>query len=252
MSFAYPKILPEVYWISQKESFTAGILVIESTALKIGAWGRIFKRLFDIILSAFGLIFLLPLYIIISLIIKWEDPSGPVIFKNKRIGYDGNEFSLYKFRYMYWKYCVNDAYGVSAHTDEALKFEEELKKISDGRDGPLYKIKDDPRKTKIWRIIEKLSLDELPQLWNVFIWDMSLVGPRPHQPREVKLYDEHHYQVLTVKPWITGMAQVFWRDKNTFEDEIRYDVYYIEHYSLLLDFLIIAKTMLVIINRALH
>ena len=149
MSFAYPKILPEVYGISQKESFTAGILVIESTALKIGAWGRIFKRLFDIILSAFGLIFLLPLYIIISLIIKWEDPSGPVIFKNKRIGYDGNEFSLYKFRYMYWKYCVKDAYGVSAHTDEALKFEEELKKTSDGRDGPLYKIKDDPRKTKI-------------------------------------------------------------------------------------------------------
>lgn len=250
VSFSYPKILPEVYWITQKESFTAWMLVIESTALKIGAWWRIFKRFFDILFSWFGLILLSPILIIIWILIKWEDPSWPIIFKNRRIWYGSKEFSLYKFRYMYWKYSVKDAYGVNAQDDEALKYEEELRKTSDGREGPLYKIKNDPRKTRIWRIIEKLSLDELPQLWNVFIWDMSLVWPRPHQPREVQEYDEHHFQLLTIKPWITGMAQVFGRDKNTFEDEVRYDIYYIEHYSLLLDFLILAKTFLVIIIRA--
>ncbi|MBP9812524.1 sugar transferase, partial [Candidatus Gracilibacteria bacterium] len=250
VSFAYPKILPEVYGISQKENFIAGMLVIESTSLKIGAWGRILKRLFDILLSSIGMILILPLYLIVAILIKWEDPTGPVIFKNRRIGYGGKEFFLYKFRYMYWKYSIKDAYGIEATTDAALKYEEELKRTSDSRAGPLYKIKDDPRKTKVGKIIEKLSIDELPQLWNVFIGDMSLVGPRPHQPREVEHYDEHHFQVLTVKPGITGMAQVFGRDKNTFEDEVRYDVYYIEHFSLLLDLLIIGKTFLVIGIRA--
>jgi lipopolysaccharide/colanic/teichoic acid biosynthesis glycosyltransferase len=250
VSFAYPKILPEVYGISQKENFIAWMLVIESTSLKIGAWWRIFKRIFDIVVSSFWIILITPLCIIVALLIKWEDPSGPIIFKNRRTWYGWKEFFLYKFRYMYWKYSIKDAYGISENADSALKYEEELKRTSDSRDGPLYKIKDDPRKTKIGKFIEKLSIDELPQLWNVFVWDMSLVGPRPHQPREVKHYDEHHFQVLTVKPGITWMAQVFWRDKNTFEDEVRYDIYYIEHYSLLLDLLIIWKTFLVIFIRA--
>jgi lipopolysaccharide/colanic/teichoic acid biosynthesis glycosyltransferase len=163
----------------------------------------------------------------------------------------GKEFFLYKFRYMYWKYSIKDAYGVPGKYDSALELEEKLKKENDSRSWPLYKIAHDPRKTKVGRIIERLSLDEIPQLWNVLIGNMSLVWPRPHQPREVELYDEHHHQVLTVKPGITGMAQVFGREKNSFEDEVRYDVYYIEHYSILLDFLIIGKTFFVVIGRAL-
>ncbi|GAB0174792.1 MAG: sugar transferase [Candidatus Altimarinota bacterium] len=250
ISFSYPKILPEVYGISQKENFIAGIVVIESTSLKIGAWGRIFKRFFDIIISLISLLILSPFFLVIGILIKIEDPLGPIIFKNKRIGHGGKEFYLLKFRYMYWKYCVKDAYGVNPESDRALQYEEKLKETLDDRKGPLYKIANDPRKTRIGRIIEKLSIDELPQLWNVLIGDMSLVGPRPHQPREVENYNEHHYQVLTIKPGITGMAQVFGRDKNTFDDEVRYDVYYIEHYSLLLDFLIIGKTFLVILTRA--
>lgn len=98
-------------------------------------------------------------------------------------------------------------------------------------------------------IIEKLSLDELPQLYNVFIGNMSLIGPRPHQPREVEAYEEHHYQVLTIKPGITGMAQVYGREKNSFEDEVAYDRYYIEHYSPLLDILILGKTFFVVLRR---
>jgi lipopolysaccharide/colanic/teichoic acid biosynthesis glycosyltransferase len=142
---------------------------------------------------------------------------------------------------MYWKYCTKDA---------ALQYEEKLKKTEDIRNGPLYKIANDPRKTHVGTILEKLSLDELPQLWNVLMGDMSLVWPRPHQPREVALYDEDHHQLLTVKPGITGMAQVSGREKNSFEEEVAYDIYYIEHYSILLDLLIIAKTIGVVILRA--
>lgn len=105
---------------------------------------------------------------------------------------------------------------------------------------------------KVGKILEKFSLDELPQLINVLIGNMSLIGPRPHQPREVELYEEHHYQVLIIKPGITGMAQVYGREKNTFEEEVSLDTYYIEHYSILLDFLILMRTIGVVFLRAFH
>jgi lipopolysaccharide/colanic/teichoic acid biosynthesis glycosyltransferase len=173
--FSYPKILREVSGISIKESFVAGFPVMEVRALRIGAWGRILKRTLDIILSLFGLILLSPIFIIIAIAIWVEDQSGPVIFRNRRVGYSGKEFFLYKFRYMYWKYSVKDAYGIIEKDDTALAYEEELKKASDTRSGPLYKIASDPRKSRVGSIIERLSLDELPQLWNVFIGNMSLV-----------------------------------------------------------------------------
>lgn len=136
-----------------------------------------------------------------------------------------------------------------AKSDEALKYEESLKKDLDGRNGPLYKIQNDPRKTKIGRFIEKYSIDELPQLWNVFVGNMSLVGPRPHQPREVELYDEWHKQVLTLKPGITGMAQTHGRHKNSFDQEVALDTYYIEHWSLWLDIRICLRTIVVVLLR---
>jgi lipopolysaccharide/colanic/teichoic acid biosynthesis glycosyltransferase len=150
---------------------------------------------------------------------------------------------------MYWKYSVKDAYGITAEKDEALAYEESLKKKNDRRDGPLYKIVNDPRKMKFGKFIEKTSLDELPQLFNVLIGDMSLIGPRPHQPREVELYDEEDRQVLTVKPGITGMAQVYGREKNSFKEEIARDRDYIENYSLSLDIAILFRTFFVIIER---
>lgn len=102
---------------------------------------------------------------------------------------------------------------------------------------------------KFGALIERFSLDELPQLFNVFLGNMSLVGPRPHQPREVALYDESDKQVLTIKPGITGMAQVYGRDKNTFKEEVMLDTYYIENYSLSLDIMIILRTILVVLSR---
>lgn len=103
---------------------------------------------------------------------------------------------------------------------------------------------------RIGKWLEKFSIDELPQLINVLIGNMSLIGPRPHQPREVKLYEEHHHQVLTIKPGITGMAQVHGREKNSFEEEVALDTYYIENYSILLDITILVRTMGVVALRA--
>lgn len=133
--------------------------------------------------------------------IKIEDPTGPVIYKNRRIGQNGKIFTLFKFRYMYWKYCTKEEYIKDGEKDEGLEFEEKLKKTGDNsRSGPLYKIQNDPRRMRFAGLLEKFSIDELPQLFNVLIGNMSLVGPRPHQPREVALYDESDKQVLTIKP----------------------------------------------------
>ena len=247
--FVYPKLLPGVEHLRQRETFFWDMPVIELSSVSISAWERIMKRIFDIVISGIGLVILSPLFVLIGIGIKIEDSSGPVFFANRRIGQDGRVFSLYKFRYMYWKYSVKDAYGIDEKKDSALKYEEKLKAHSDTRDGPLYKIANDPRKMRFGRIIERLSIDELPQLWNVLIGDMSLIGPRPHQPREVELYDEEDTQVLTVKPWITGMAQVYGREKNTFKDEIMLDRHYIENYSFWLDIVIFMRTFAVVLTR---
>lgn len=124
-------------------------MVVESSALSISPWERIMKRIFDIVFSFVSIILFSPLLLIIALCIKIEDPSGPIIYRNRRIGLSGREFSLYKFRYMQWKYCIKDSYGIESKNDEALKYEEKLKKNSDTRKGPLYKIANDPRKTKV-------------------------------------------------------------------------------------------------------
>jgi lipopolysaccharide/colanic/teichoic acid biosynthesis glycosyltransferase len=247
--FVYPKLLPGIEHLKQRETFFGDMQVIELTSVSISAWERIMKRTCDILISSFWLLILSPLFIIIGGIILLEDSSGPVFFANRRIWQNGRVFSLYKFRYMYWKYCIKDAYGIDQEEDNALRYEEQLKARNDTRDGPLYKIANDPRKMYFWKILERLSLDELPQLWNVLIGDMSLIGPRPHQPREVDLYDEEDMQVLTVKPGITGMAQVYWRDKNTFKDEIMLDRHYIENYSFGLDIIIFMRTFIVILAR---
>jgi lipopolysaccharide/colanic/teichoic acid biosynthesis glycosyltransferase len=249
ITFYYPKLRSTIHIPKQQELSIGNLPVISLDSVSISMWERIIKRLIDIIGSFIGLILLSPLFLIICLAIKIEDPSGPVIFKNRRIGQNGKIFSLYKFRYMYWKYSVKDAYGVNTEHDEALAYEESLKEKNDTRKGPLYKITNDPRKMRFGKLIEKTSLDELPQLVNVLMWDMSLIGPRPHQPREVELYDEEDRQVLTVKPGITGMAQVYGREKNSFKEEIARDRDYIENYSLSLDIAILFRTIFVIIER---
>ncbi len=151
---------------------------------------------------------------------------------------------------MKWKYCIKDSYDVSKNDKKkALKYEKELIDSSSTRLWPLYKIKNDPRKTKIWTFIEKYSIDELPQFFNLILWNMSLIWPRPHQAREVDKYQLKHIRLLTIKPWITWMSQVNGRETNSFDDEANLDIYYIENWSLLLDLKILLKTIYVVLTR---
>ncbi len=242
----YPKISKYTPMSSVWENWIWGIPMIELTAVSITAWWRIAKRVFDIFVSSILIMILLPVGIIVWIWVWISDPSWPIIYRNRRIGQDGKIFALYKFRYMYWKYCTKEEYGIE---DGALGYEEQLKQVHNTRVWPLYKISDDPRKMPWWRYIERFSLDELPQFYNVLKWDMSLIWPRPHQPREIELYNETDLQVLTIKPGITGMAQVYGRDKNTFHNEIMLDTYYIEHYSASLDMAILLRTFFVVFRR---
>ncbi|PZM86656.1 hypothetical protein DLH72_00380 [Candidatus Gracilibacteria bacterium] len=230
-------------------SLINNIPVIEIKNTPLNSWSKIFKRIFDFFAGISGVIIFFPVFVIVAILIKIEDPAGPVIYKNRRIGQDGKFFNLYKFRYMKWEFCTKDAY-IEIKDDKALEFEKELIKKSSKRKGPLYKIENDPRKTKIGAFIEKYSIDELPQFFNLILGNMSLVGPRPHQPREVEKYSIDQKRLLTIKPGITGMAQVNGRELNDFEKEAKLDIFYIENWSMMLDFKIILKTFSVVLRRA--
>jgi lipopolysaccharide/colanic/teichoic acid biosynthesis glycosyltransferase len=190
------------------------------------------KRIIDICGAIIGLVCLSWLFLIVAILIKLEDPKGPVIFKQIRIGKDGKEFYMYKFRSM-----VTDAEEL---LDSLLRYNE----IS----GAMFKMKEDPRVTKIGKFIRKTSIDELPQLWNVLKGEMSLVGPRPPLPREVKLYSEYDKQRLLVTPGCTGLWQVSGRNELGFNEMVALDIKYIKERSIYFDMKIIIKTILIIIN----
>ncbi|MFZ2153712.1 MAG: sugar transferase [Candidatus Moraniibacteriota bacterium] len=224
----------------------AGEPIIEIHHTPIDGWNKIIKRTFDIFGSLIFIILTSPILLVVAILIKIEDGAGPIIYKNKRVGADGKEIKVFKLRYFQWKYCIDKA---NPDFEKALAFEKQLIQERSVRQGPLYKIKNDPRKTKIGTFIEKYSIDEFPQFFNVFLGDMSLVGPRPHQKREVEKYREYHRRLLTIKPGVTGMAQVSGRSDLDFEDEYKLDLYYIENWSLLLDIQIIFKTVSVLVKR---
>jgi exopolysaccharide biosynthesis polyprenyl glycosylphosphotransferase len=206
-----------------------GVPLIEIKKTPLDGWGKIIKRGVDILGSMIGLIVFSPLFLFVGLIIKL-DSSGPAFAKLKRVS-QGKEFYLCKFRSM-----VKDA--------EVLK--EKLMKYNERKDGPLFKIKDDPRITRIGKILRKIRLDEFPQLINVFRGEMSLVGPRPHQPDEIAKYEKHHKKVLLIKSGITGLAQVSGSSDLSFKEEVKLDVHYIENWSLKKDTYILLKTFLVL------
>jgi len=190
------------------------------------------KRTIDIVFSLVGLVFLTFLFVVVAILIKVEDPKGPVFFKQKRIGKNGKEFYMYKFRSM-----VNNA-------------EELLGALLDKNEttGAMFKMQDDPRVTKIGKFIRKTSIDELPQLWNVVKGDMSLVGPRPPLPREVEQYSDYDMQRLNVTPGCTGLWQVSGRSNLGFDEMVALDLKYISKRSITFDLLIIFKTFRVLLG----
>lgn len=190
------------------------------------------KRSIDIIGSLIGLMILSPIILLIAILIKIEDPKGPIFFKQVRVGKDETEFQMYKFRSM-----VSDA-------EERLKDLLALNEVS----GAMFKMKEDPRITKIGKFIRKTSIDELPQLWNVLKGDMSLVGPRPPLPREVVEYSSYDRQRLLVIPGCTGLWQVSGRSNLNFDQMVMLDLKYIEDRTFWFDFKIIIKTVIMIIG----
>ena len=188
------------------------------------------KRIFDIVAVTCGIVLLSPLMIIIAVLIKTED-HGPIFYKQVRVGKNGKTFKMYKFRSMF----IN-----------ADKMLDKLKEQNDV-DGPMFKMKDDPRVTKIGHFIRKHSLDELPQFFNVLKGDMSLVGPRPSLPSEVINYTDYDRQRLYVTPGCTGLWQVTERNNVGFDEMVQLDFTYIKDASILFDLTIIIKTLKIII-----
>ncbi len=211
------------------------ITFIEVKRTPLDGWGTVIKRIFDIVASFIGLVILAPFFAIMALVIK-SDSAGPVFARLERIS-RGEKFRLYKFRSM-----IENAHEMKY--DKAGNLNPEFAKYNEREEGPLFKMKDDPRITRVGRFIRKTRLDEFPQLINVLKGDISLVGPRPHEPEEVAQYKKHHKKLLTIKPGCTGMAQISGSSNLDFEKEVKLDIYYIENWSLLLDCIIVIKTLL--------
>ena len=190
---------------------------------------KICKRIIDIIGAGLGLILLSPIIAIVACAVKFTS-KGPVFFSQKRVGKNGELFEMYKFRSM----VVN--------AEELKENLEEQNEMS----GPMFKIKDDPRITKVGKFIRKTSIDELPQLWNVLKGDMSLVGPRPSLPKEVEQFDNWMFKRLSVRPGLTCYWQVSGRNNIDFEDWMKLDVKYVEERNLWIDIKLIFKTVFVL------
>ena len=190
---------------------------------------EISKRAIDIIGAGSGLLLLSPVIAIVACAVKFTS-KGPVFFSQKRVGKNGELFDMYKFRSM----VVN-----AEELKEKLAHQNEMS-------GPMFKMKDDPRVTKVGKFIRKTSLDELPQLWNVLKGDMSLVGPRPSLPKEVAQFEKWMYKRLSVKPGLTCFWQVSGRNNIDFEDWMKLDIKYVDERNIWIDIKLIFKTVLVL------
>ncbi len=241
LTFKYVADLLDTKVLKTEFSEFDGIPVMEVKKTPLDGWGRVLKRTFDIILSLLLLILFSPVLVVSAILIKLES-SGPIFFSSRddgsplyRVGQGGKLFRYFKFRSMIDK---SDSMRYNELSDRNLR-----------KDGPLVKIKDDPRVTRYGKIMRRFSIDELPEFFLVLKGDMSLVGPRPHLPEEVAKYERHHKKVLSIKPGITGMAQISGRSDLSFEEEVKLDTYYIENWSPLMDLTTILRTPLAIFKK---
>jgi exopolysaccharide biosynthesis polyprenyl glycosylphosphotransferase len=219
----------------------AGLPIMEVKKTPLEGWGRIIKHFCDFIVALILIIILSPVMLATALAVV-IDSRGPIFFSRRdddtplfRVGQGGKLFRYFKFRSM-------------RDRSDSMRYNE-LADLNMRQGGPLVKIKDDPRVTRVGKFIRRFSIDELPELFLVLTGKMSLVGPRPHLPEEVAKYEHHHKKVLTLKPGITGLAQISGRSDLSFEEEIKLDTYYIENWSFLLDLTILLRTPLAVLKR---
>ncbi len=222
--FSLQNLLPEVIWYGNVPAFSFHTKAGASTSFAV-------KRLIDVVVSL-GLILLLSPLLLTFAILVWLHDRGPILFRQPRSGLHGKVFQCLKFRSM----CLD--------AEDKLK---ELAKENE-QDGPVFKIKKDPRITPIGRFLRKFSLDELPQLFNVLKGDMSLVGPRPPLPSEVVQYDWWQRRRLSVRPGITCIWQVWGRNRVSFQRWVEMDLYYIDNWSLWMDFKLLVRTVQVVLR----
>lgn len=223
------RVVPDLYQMRLNRvdvDTVNGIPLIAVSESRIRGWNLLIKRMMDIAASVAALTLLSPLLLLIALAIKLDSP-GPVLFRQTRIGRDGQPFTLYKFRSM--KRDAEEMLEKLMHLNEAS--------------GPLFKIRGDPRMTRVGKLLRRTSLDELPQLINVFRGEMSLVGPRPPLPQEVEKYQDWHMKRLEASPGLTGLWQVSGRSEIPFDEMVMLDIYYIENWSLGLDLSILLRTI---------
>jgi exopolysaccharide biosynthesis polyprenyl glycosylphosphotransferase len=214
-----------------------GIPAITIQPNKFSEVSQVIKRASDIILAYMGLLLTAPFLALAGILIKVTSP-GPIFFRQVRVGKSGRSFTMYKLRTMI------DGQDDSIHRQYLEDFISTNKTAGENQEGEKqFKLENDPRVTKVGKILRRLSLDEIPQLINVIRGDMSLVGPRPPLPYEVEMYQDWHTKRLQVKPGITGLWQVTARSAVGFDDMVMLDLYYIEHWSLLLDFQLLLKTI---------
>ncbi|HKZ69099.1 MAG TPA: sugar transferase [Anaerolineales bacterium] len=224
-----PRVVPELFQFSLSRvdvDDLGGIPLIGVKEHTLPTTARLVKRTMDVVFAALALAVLWPVFLIVAMAIKLES-RGPALFAQSRVGQNGKLFKAYKFRSMY-----QDA-------------EEQLTNLSERNEasGPLFKIKDDPRRTRVGRLLRRTSLDEFPQLINVLKGEMSWVGPRPALPQEVEQYEPWQRQRLDVSQGITGLPQVSGRSDLTFDEMCLLDIYYIENWSLSLDLTILLRTI---------
>jgi exopolysaccharide biosynthesis polyprenyl glycosylphosphotransferase len=223
------RVVPDVLQLSLDQvdvEVLDGIPLLGVKPVSISGSRLAIKRTIDLAITTVGMIVLLPIMALVALAIKL-DSSGPAIFVQKRIGKNGNSFNTFKFRSMVL---------------EAENLREDLADFNEA-DGPLFKMRDDPRLTRTGRWIRRFSLDELPQIFNVLRGEMSLVGPRPALPEEVDAYESWHRKRLEVTPGLTGMWQVSGRSNLSFDEMVMLDIYYVENWSPFLDLSILLRTI---------
>jgi exopolysaccharide biosynthesis polyprenyl glycosylphosphotransferase len=223
------KLVPDLYELSLNRvelDDINGIPLLSVKESAITGWNQFLKRVLDVTLAGLGLVLLAPLWALIALAIKLDSP-GPVLFRQERVGRGETRFQCLKFR--------------SMHQDAERVVHQLL--AQNEATGPLFKMRNDPRLTRVGRVLRRWSLDELPQLVNVLRGEMSLVGPRPPLPREVEQYEPWHRRRLEVAPGLTGLWQVSGRSELGFDEMVQFDIYYIENWSLGLDVRILLRTI---------
>lgn len=228
------QVVPDLFQLTKNQMEVQdlnGIPLISTREVSIRGWNLFIKRGFDLTLAIGFAVFGLPVYLPIALAIRLDSP-GPVLYAQERVGRNGKLFKCYKFRSM---------------IDGADTMRADLTDLNEAT-GPLFKLRNDPRRTRVGRFLRRYSLDEIPQLINVLRGDMSLVGPRPNRPEEAACYEEWHKRRLTVSPGISGLWQVSGRSDLTFDEMVLLDIYYVENWNLFLDLSILLRSIPAVIR----